>query len=130
MRSRVSSALNRSRTFRVSRIPNLVICGTASFNNWMRFAHWSPPTSTLTPVMLPPGRARLGTMPDSIGSPKIPTIGIVLVAALTIEHKEVADSDNQIWIPTNYLASEVRIMRCTPFAGISLDQEIAPFDIA
>ena len=25
---------------------------------------------------------------------------------------------------------EVRIMRCTPFAGIALDQEIAPFDIA
>ena len=49
---------------------------------------------------------------------------------LNIEHKEAADSDNQIWIPTNYLASEVRIMRCTPFAGISLDQEIAPFDIA
>jgi hypothetical protein len=31
--------------------------------------------------MLPPGRATLVTMPDAIGSPKIPTIGIVLVAA-------------------------------------------------
>jgi hypothetical protein len=46
-----------------------------------------------------------------------------------IEHKP-GDSDNQIWIPTNYLASEVRITRCTPFARVALDQEVAPFDIA
>src|SRR5215467_6041022 len=32
----------------------------------MRFAHWPNPTSTLTPVMLPPGCARLGTMPFKI----------------------------------------------------------------
>ena len=50
--------------------------------------------------------------------------------SLNIEHKGNGNSDNQIWIPTNYLASKVRIIRCTPFAGISLDQEIAPFDIA
>jgi hypothetical protein len=36
----------------------------------------------------------------------------------------------EIWIPTNYLTREVRIRSCTSFAGISLDQEIAPFDIA
>jgi hypothetical protein len=49
-----------------------------------------------------------------------------------IEHKEGGESDDQIWIPTHYLASEFRIMmRCnTSFAGIALDQEIAPFDIA
>ena len=69
-------------------------------------------------------------MPNSIGSPKTPTIGIVLVAALRSSTKKLLNSDNQIWISTNYLASEVRIMRCTSFAGISLDQEIAPFDIA
>ena len=37
---------------------------------------------------LPPGRARLGTMPYSIGKPKIPTIGIVLVAALKSSTKK------------------------------------------
>ena len=39
-------------------------------------------TSTETPVILPPGRARLATMPASTGTAKIPTIGIVVVAAL------------------------------------------------
>jgi hypothetical protein len=29
--------------------------------------------------------------------------------------------DNQVWILTNYLSSEVRIMRGTSFAGIALD---------
>src|SRR5215475_8510973 len=47
-----------------------------------------------------------------------------------IEHKGRGDGDDQIWVPTNYLASEVRIMVGVPFTGISLDQEIAPFDIA
>jgi hypothetical protein len=69
-------------------------------------------------------------MPNPIGSPKIPTIGIVLVVAFKIEHKEGTDSDNEVWIPTNYLTSEVRIMRGTPLAGIALDQDIASFDIA
>jgi hypothetical protein len=51
---------------------------------------------------------------------------------LNIEHKVVSiiDDGNQIRVPTNYLTSEVRIMRGTPFARIALDQEIAPFDIA
>jgi hypothetical protein len=40
---------------------------------------------------------------------------------LNIEHKEGVESDDQFWIPNNNLASEVRIMRCTPFAGIALD---------
>jgi hypothetical protein len=74
---------------RVASSPNLDIFGTASFNSWTRFAHWSSPTSTLTPVTLPPGRARLGTMPNPIGSPKPPTIGIVLVAALRSSTKKL-----------------------------------------
>ena len=69
-------------------------------------------------------------MPYLIGSAKIPTIGNRGGGRLNVEHQEAADSDNQIWIPTNYLAGEVRIMRCMSFAGISFDQEIAPFDVA
>src|SRR5262245_60959618 len=49
---------------------------------------------------------------------------------LEIERQVAGDDDNQVWILTSYLASEVMIMRCTPFAGIALDHEIAPFDIA
>jgi hypothetical protein len=49
---------------------------------------------------------------------------------LKIEHKVVGNSDNEIWIPTNYLTREIRIRICTSFARISLDQEIAPLDIA
>ena len=69
-------------------------------------------------------------MPNAIGWPKVATIEIVLVAALRSSTMLFADGDDQISIPTNYLASEVRIMCCTPLAGISLDQEIASFEIA
>ena len=49
---------------------------------------------------------------------------------LNILHQFAVEGDDQIWISTDYLASEVRIMRGPPLAGIALDQEISPFDIA
>lgn len=39
----------------------------------------SGPASTLTPVRLPPGRAKLAIRPLATGSLVIPTIGIVAV---------------------------------------------------
>jgi hypothetical protein len=112
-------ALNRSREFRVSRIPNLVICGTAD-----AFCPLVPSNIGANPsdVAAWPCEARHNAKVDGSGEDPDDRAG----GFLKIEHKVVGDSDNQIWVPTNYLASEVRIMRCTPFTGISLDQEIPP----
>jgi hypothetical protein len=42
----------------------------------------SPVTLTVAPVIFPPGRAKLATIPASTGTATIPTIGIVAVVAL------------------------------------------------
>ena len=56
--------------------------GTASLMSSSRFA-FSVWPSAVTPVTLPPGRARLVTMPAATGSPVVTiTIGMVLVAFL------------------------------------------------
>jgi hypothetical protein len=53
--------------------------GTSSFRIASRFAS-SSVTSMLTPVVLPPGRAKLAISPEATRSPVLPMIGIVLVA--------------------------------------------------
>ena len=55
--------------------------GTSSRINPSRFAVNSP-TAKLTPVRLPPGRARLATRPSLVGSsPTTKTMGVVVLAA-------------------------------------------------
>jgi hypothetical protein len=57
-------------------------CGHSSRSNASRFAV-SSVLKKLTPVTLPPGRARLATRPTLTGSwPTTKTMGIVFVAAL------------------------------------------------
>ena len=57
-------------------------CGASSRRSSSRFAP-SVALTKVTPVMLPPGRARLATRPALTGSsPVMKTIGIVVVAAL------------------------------------------------
>ena len=52
----------------LSSAPIRFMPGTSSLSSSMRFwVSWV--TKALKPVTLPPGRARLSTMPDSIGSP-------------------------------------------------------------
>ena len=46
----------------------------------MRLSIISRPASTLTPVMLPPGLAKLAAKPAATGSSVIPTTGMVLVS--------------------------------------------------
>jgi hypothetical protein len=112
------------------RNPNLDICGTASFNSCTRFAHCSTPTSSANPgdVAAWPRQVRHNTPPDWISED--PDDWYCAGGRLNIERKDAGDCDNQIWIATNYLTREVRIRIWTSFAGISLDQEIAAFDIA
>src|SRR5215469_12837832 len=64
------------------RMPTLDSFGLTSFKSSRRFPQISIPASTLTPVKLPPGRAKLFTRPNPMGSTTIPTRGIVAVAAL------------------------------------------------
>ena len=47
-----------------------------------------------------------------------------------IEDEIIANGNDQIRIAAHNSANQLRIMRSTPLAGISLDQEIPPFDIA
>ena len=54
----------------------------ASFSSSRRFAQISTPASSVMPVRLPPGRARLVTSPAFSGSSMNATIGMVLVAVL------------------------------------------------
>jgi hypothetical protein len=68
-----------------------------------------------------PCEIRHNTPPDWIGED--PDDRNRAGGRLNIEH-EAGESDDQIWIPTHYPASEVRIMRDTPFAGIALDQPL------
>src|SRR5262245_13928535 len=59
--------------------------GTSSRRSSSRFAVNSP-TRKLTPVKLPPGRARLATRPSLTGSsPTMKAMGIVAVAALAVD---------------------------------------------
>ena len=60
----------------------MVAVGTASCSSSSRFDPSSTP-NVVTPVTLPPGRARLATRPSLTGSPPVAkTIGIVVVTAL------------------------------------------------
>ena len=62
--------------------PPVVACGKSSCINSIRLGPRARPEK-LTPVMLPSGRLKLATRPDSTGSaPDVNTIGIVAVAAL------------------------------------------------
>ena len=58
--------------------------GATCFKTSRRLAQISGPTSTVTPVTFPPGRARLEMKRDSIGlTARAMTIGIVFVARMT-----------------------------------------------
>jgi hypothetical protein len=72
-----------------------------------RLPHISSPASELTPVMFPPGCAKLLTRPSATGSLTSPTIGIVAVAALkyrTIRF-EAAKTTSGCWRTTSLASS-------------------------
>ena len=73
-----------------TRNPNVAAFGTSSRSKSSRFDP-SALTRKLTPVILPPGRARLVTSPILIGSaPTEKTMGIVVVAALAARAEAVS----------------------------------------
>ena len=54
---------------REARYPTFDVPGTTSRNRSRRLPQISSPPSVLTPVILPPGLAKLSTMPKRTGSP-------------------------------------------------------------
>jgi hypothetical protein len=62
--------------------------------------------------------------------PKIPTIGIVVVAAPHVDGVVRVDDNDQIRIAAHDVAGQVRIMRGTSLPGILVNQEIFSLDIS
>ena len=72
-------------------------------------AVWRPSSLTkkLTPVALPPGRSRLATSPDSIGSPPVTnTIGSAAVARLAASAEAVDVAQQYVDLTTNQIACQ------------------------
>jgi hypothetical protein len=63
------------------RTPSRVNLGKVSFSNSSRFPAKSE-AMFVSPVIFPPGRARLVMIPVATGSPVVMTMGMVLVACL------------------------------------------------
>src|SRR6476661_2018605 len=94
-----------------------------------RLAWISIPALILTPVMLPPGRARFVTKPPAIGSCVIATIGIVAVAfakALTRSLRFETMTSGA----AHDLGDDRSEAIGAAFGGIALDDEIGSLDVA
>jgi len=63
-------------------MPTLEALGTVSLTSWSHFPLKLSPTAKESPVILPPGRARLWTNPEPTGSPDTVTMGVVVVLRL------------------------------------------------
>ena len=80
------------------RTPIRLARGTASFNISSSFAARSV-SSMVRPVMFPPGRARLGTIPSATGSATSVTTGILSVAAFTSRARSSAEARIRSGLP-------------------------------
>ena len=84
-----------------------------------------------SPVMLPPGRARLATKPSATGSPEtVKTIGIVLVACLAALVAAGDAGDDDIHLQANEIGGERRQPLILPLGRPILDHDVLTFDVA
>jgi len=105
------------------RMPTREVFGATSLSSSSRLAKTSRPASCVSPVRLPPGRARLATSPVPTGSPASITMGIVKVACLAANDAGVpnrqddahlswtssaARSGSRATLPSAYRDSNVR----------------------
>ena len=84
-------------------------------NNRTRFSIKSNPTLPETPVILPPDRAKLDTMPASTGPMKIPMIGIVVVAVLKSRMGPLLMAMPMSGLPRTHIKGQVRTVSGTTF---------------
>lgn len=118
-----------SHVFRVPRKLTRESPGMASFRSSRRLPQISSPASTLTPVMLAPGRARLPTMPTLAGSLVTATTGILPVADWKMQHHGHADRENHLRFQLDHMAGQRGIVLFLPFAGKELQYKISSFVI-
>jgi hypothetical protein len=69
--------------------------------------------------MFPPGRAKPLTIPNATGSDIVPTIGMVVVAALKFETIRLCE--DHVRLLADHLEGEVGVMRNLPLAGVPLN---------
>src|SRR6266699_935289 len=101
----------------------------ASTSSPIRFPMISNPPAIVTPVMLPPGRAMLGTSPRAIGSNNIVTIGIVVVAILKSSDRRAADVKNHVGMGVDDIAGQFGIAFGSPFSRIPFHPEVLALDV-
>ena len=104
--------------------------GTASFRSWSALP-LSSALSSETPVMFPPGRARLGTIPVPTGSPTAPrTIGMVWVACFAAMHALGGDRDDDVRPAADQLGGQCGQPVGLASRGTEVDDEVLAFDVA
>ena len=82
-----------------------------------------------TPVMFPPGRAKLGTMPVSTGSPTIIRLGYPVLPASPPARGDVERHDH-VDLEPDQLGRELRKSIQLSFRGAKLECNVLPFHIA
>src|SRR6266404_4686732 len=82
-----------------------------------------------TPVMLPPGRARLAAKPAPTGSPVITTTGMVVVKVWRADRK-VTECDQDIRPELHQLGGKIGNTIGPPLAKAVVDDNVLPLDIA
>ena len=109
--------------------PIRVACGTASFNISSCLAT-SSVSSTVSPVMLPPGRARLATCPTPTGSAWVAnTMGIVLVACRAASTSVEDSREDDVDIHADQLGRQLRQL-VDRFRPPELNDNVLALDIA
>src|SRR5450756_2196910 len=125
-RASSSIAFANTGSLPVSNTPTRCTDGSISRSSSMFFAFDAADISD-TPVMFPPGRAKLGTMPVSTGSAAMTTIGISRVASFAAGDVE---RHNHIDLEPDKLGRELRKSIQLSFRGAKLEYNIFILHIA
>src|SRR5262245_34642464 len=111
-------------------MPALTAGGSVSFNNSSRLAY-SSGACVVSPVMLPPGRARLATSPVRTGScTSIMTTGVVGKASLCGEALDITGRDDDIDSAPAEVLDEFLDTFVAPAREAALDGDGPAFDVA
>ena len=112
------------------RTPTRDIFGTASLNSSSRFPLRSR-VSLVSPVIFPPGRAKLSIRPVAIGSAGVTmTIGIVLVACLAARIPGKVAEDKDVDLKLHEFGNEAWETVLHSLSVAILNQYVFPLNVA
>src|SRR5262245_43315222 len=104
--------------------------GSMSLSRSSRLAA-SSGVKMLSPVIFPPGRDKLDTMPSAcMSATAVITIGIVLVAPHRCKRSRYRVSQNDIYVEVDQFGCECRQSIVILFGPAGLDDDVLTFDIA